>query len=126
MDNRFSLALVKLHLAMNLADEARDEAALAAREKVSKFGAVANPGRFQNEIEQSKIAYTNGCASAAWESAVHNALSKMGVSVKSFCNMIGRDGREALTQHEEGLTTFREFINWISDRLWQRADQETS
>lgn len=123
-EKRFSMAIVRLSLALNFADAACAHAKIKARDKSVAFVASKDAPQYAGMVELVKEEYVAGCGETAWEHELRDTLGEMGHSVESMSRMLGRPGKYALNQHLEGLTTFREFTYWVTSETATRSHGE--
>jgi hypothetical protein len=56
-----------------------------------------------------------------WEKEYRNVISIFGLNLRGISQRLGKPGKEAQTHNDEGLTTFREFVNWLEVEIGKKS-----
>ena len=119
-ETRYSRFLIRMVQARRMADQLKEST--IERESAST---MFDPNEINVPWRKLAIdARTEFCENAgerAWEAKYRDVISVFGLTMRGIARNLGEHGKEAVNQNEEGLTTFREFINWLEVEIGQKS-----
>lgn len=126
--NRLAFLTARLNLAFRLGKVAEDQERERARQEIGKIvhpsGDAIVSGPFAPYIEEAEKTYLDQRAELAWENKVKETLSLFGMSIHSVSHALGREAGDTVKLHNEGLTTYREAIYFLAQKIFVRSEDE--